>query len=161
MSLDRTSQPNSASQGLGPAWLATALCCLVGLIATGGCYNGDALVDRVRNDALRNRLEEIDLGRYAITMPRNPDTHETTEVEMQIFGSLARYKQKEVVSLLESKEPELRHGAVVAVRQSTADDFTDPDLTALRTRLLEAVNGIIGEPTVQSVGFHQIRFLRH
>ncbi|MEM6331148.1 MAG: flagellar basal body-associated FliL family protein [Planctomycetota bacterium] len=130
------------------------------LAAASGCYNGDALVDRVRNDALRHRLEEIDLGRYSITMPQDMETSETVEVEMHLFGSIARYKQKAVDELLDADQPMLRHRAVMAVRTSGPEDFTDPDLTDLRGRLLEAVNGMLEEPAVQSVGFREIRFVR-
>ncbi|MEM6799148.1 MAG: hypothetical protein AAF589_06510 [Planctomycetota bacterium] len=131
------------------------------LSASTGCYNGDALVDRVRNDALRYRLEEVDLGEYRVTMPRNLDTGETVEVAMHLFGSLARYKQPEVEQMMEKDESLLRYRTVVAVRESTHDDFTDPDFLALRGRLLEAVNGLLPEPAVQSVGFRNIRFMRN
>lgn len=130
------------------------------MLLTTGCYNSEALVERVRNDALRHRLEEIDLGSYGITMPRNPETSETIEVELKLFGSIARYKKSKAKKQLKREDFLLRHRTLMAIRNSTPEDFTEPDLTALRTRLLEAANSVLDEPTIQRVGFHEIRFLR-
>ena len=138
----------------------TAALCVAAVLPCAGCYSGDALVERVRKDALRNRLEEIELGQFTITMPRDPKTSETVEVEMRVFGSLARYKQDEVTERLEEQDYLLRHQTLMAIRESTADDFTDPDLTALRKRLKSIANGLLEEPAIQSVGFHEIRFIR-
>jgi len=131
------------------------------LLLASGCYNGEVLTDRVRKDALRLRQEEVDLGRYSVTMPRDAATAETIEVELEVFGSLARYQRAKVEKQLEDKAFLLRHGAVMAIRNSTGDDFTEPDLTTLRTKLLTVANGLLDEPTLQKVGFHNIRFIRH
>lgn len=128
--------------------------------ACGGCYSDNALIDRVRHDAMRNRLEELDLGRYSLTMPRNPTTTETIEVEMHLFAAVARYRLREVEAVLEQKRYLLRHASLMAIRKSSPDDFTDPDLTALRERLLAATNGLLKESPLQSIGFHDIRFTR-
>ena len=131
------------------------------LVLTVGCYSGEVLVDRVRNDALRLRQEEVDLGRYTVTMPRDPATTEIVEVEMRVFGSLARYQQADVQAQLEEKEFLLRHGALMAIRNSSLADFSEPDLTTLRTKLLAVANGLLEEPNLRKVGFHEIRFVRH
>lgn len=134
-----------------------AACALLGLT---GCYNGDVLVDQVRHDALRHRLEEVDLGRYSLTMPRDPATTATVEVELHLFGSLPRYRQKEVEECLEEKSYRLRHDTLLAIRESAPEDFTDPDLASLRSRLLAVTNSLLDEPSVKSVGFHEVRFTR-
>ncbi|MEM9185474.1 MAG: hypothetical protein AAGB00_03150, partial [Planctomycetota bacterium] len=118
------------------------------------------LVGRVRNDALRHRLEEVDLGRYDITMPRDPFAIETVEIEMHLYGSLPRYRQAEVAEMLEQRSHRLRHDTLIAVRSSSPEDFTDPDLSDLRQRLLAVTNSLLEEPSIQSIGFHQIRFIR-
>lgn len=129
-------------------------------LVCAGCYDSEALVGRVRNDALRHRLEEVDLGSYAITMPRDPDTAETVEVEMKLFGAIARYKMQKVKQQLAEDDYLLRHRTLMAIRESSPEDFTQPDLTALRTRLLAAANSVFDEPVIQRVGFYEIRFLR-
>lgn len=139
---------------------AAPLLTLLALATSSGCYSQTALVERVRNDAMRNRLEEMDLGTYSLTMPRDPATTETVEIEMQLFGTLAHYRVKEVQEQLEAKDYLLRHATLMAIRKSLEDDFADPDLVALRGRLLAATNGLLDEPSVQKVGFHNIRFTR-
>lgn len=131
------------------------------LLPQVGCYNGDVLVERVRHDALRHRLEEVDLGHYNVTMPRDEVTTETVEVAMHLFGSLARYRQAEVESRLEEKNYLLRHATLMAIRTSPPEDFTDPDLEKLRRRILDTTNSMLEEPSLQSIGFHEIRFIRH
>lgn len=138
--------------------LALAACLLLPAV---GCYDGDALVRRVRNDALRDRLEEIDLGWYQITMPRDPRTTETLEVEMHLFGSLARYRQAEVGARLKEKNYLLRHATLMIIRKTNLEDFADPDLTKLRDRIRVVTNQMLDEPSIQTVGFHEIRFMRH
>ncbi|MEN1679539.1 MAG: hypothetical protein AAGJ46_08090 [Planctomycetota bacterium] len=143
-----------------PTATAAQLFALVAGLSSTGCYSGSTLVERVRNDAMRNRLEELELGTYSLTMPRDPATTETVEIELRLFGTLARYRVDEVEKQLEEKDYLLRHATLMAIRKSLDDDFADPDLAALRGRLLAATNALLDEPSVQKVGFHMIRFTR-
>lgn len=155
--------PNASQQAAAPTNRRRATSVLLvaaALAASTGCYDGAALVDRVRNDALKNRMEEVDLGRYSITMPRDVATTETVEVEMHLYGSLPRYRRAEVEGRIEEQGYRLRHETLMAVRGSPLEDFTDPDLAALRERLLATTNNLLQEQSLQSVGFHEIRFTR-
>ena len=49
----------------------TLIAISIGLFSAAGCYDGDALVQRVRDRSIRTRLEEVDLGEFRVTLPRD------------------------------------------------------------------------------------------
>lgn len=126
-----------------------------------GCYSREALVQRFRNDAMKHRVEEIDLGRFSVTMPRDPTLAETVEIDMHIFGTLARYKRDETEDQLEQDQHLFRHRTLLALRESSSEEFTDPDLVKFREKILAAANSVLEEPTIQSIGFHEVRFMKN
>lgn len=131
------------------------------LLTAAGCYDGQVLVDRARHDALRTRIETIDLGKYAVTMPNSHVALGMTEVQVEPFGRTVRYKLDDLGDQIEENEYLLRHAVVMTVRSSEPEDFADPDLKRLRDRLLEAVQDALGNDAIQSIGFNQVRFVRH
>lgn len=141
-----------------------ALAPLVGLLCAclvSGCYSSAELLQRVRNDAMKNRVEEIDLGRFSITMPRDQTLAETLEIDMHVFGTIARYKREAVELQLAEDEHLFRHRTLMAIRDTTAEDFTDPDLEEFRKKILTAANSVLEEPTIKQIGFHEVRFMRN
>jgi hypothetical protein len=140
---------------LCPRLIAPALLLALGL--SSGCYNGAALIDEVRSAALRTRLVEVDLGSYKTTMPRKRSENEATAIELHIFGTVARYRVPEIESHLASDGFRLRHETLAAVRQTTAAELAEPNLTALRTRLENVINEQLGEAPVKSIGFYEVR----
>ena len=55
-------------------------------LLTAGCYDAEAMVKSRRELAIRAQLEEIDLGKFRITLPQ---PNETTEVaEIQSFATV-------------------------------------------------------------------------
>lgn len=136
------------------------MACVAAPLLTG-CYDPQGLVERVRNDAIRTRIEEVDLGKFVITMPRDLGPEGMTEVSFHAFGATARYKREETEELLAEREFLVRHAILLAVRESTPEDFGDPDLANLRQRLLAATNDTLEESPLESVGFYDIRFVRH
>jgi hypothetical protein len=140
---------------LGPRLLAPALLLVLGLAS--GCYDSDALIEEVRSVALQTRLVEVDLGTYKTTMPRKKTDSETTEVELHIFGTVARYRVPEIETHLSADGFRLRHETLAAVRQTTAAELAEPNLTALRTRLEKVINDQLGEAPVKSIGFYEVK----
>lgn len=131
------------------------------LLAVAGCYDGPTLVDRARNDALKSRIEAVDLGRYEITMPKSNGQHGMTEVQVEPFGRVARYKLANTEDLISENEYRLRHAVVLTIRSSDDEDFAEPDLAELRGRLLSAIHEAMDDRAIESIGFHTIRFIRH
>lgn len=135
--------------------------CLLLLSMSGGCYSGEEMVENVRDQVLRDRLEEVDLGTYRLTMPKNPKTTEITEVQMHVFGSTARYLRKDVMQQIEQRQFELRHKTLLTVREAKPEDFVDPDLIKLRQRLITVANEVLAESPIKQVGFYEIRFVKN
>lgn len=127
----------------------------------GGCYNGEALVDRARNHALRTRIETVSLGKFNVTMPTGSDAYGMTEVQVEPFGRAVRYKIADTEDLIEEHQYLLRHAVVLTVRSSKGEDFADPNLTRLRERLLTAVRESLEDDAISSIGFANIRFVTH
>jgi hypothetical protein len=135
--------------------LLVALFLAVGLCA--GCYDGDALIHEVRSAALRTRLVEVDLGLYRTTMPRKRNQSEATEIKLHIFGTVPRYRIPEIEKQLKADGYRLRHETLAAMRQSTAQELAEPDLTALRTRLEKVINAQLADAPVKSIGFYEVQ----
>jgi hypothetical protein len=140
-----------------PARYLVALPSALIIAAVSGCYDGAALVEEVRSEAVRTRLAEVDLGTYRVTMPRDNATNTFTELELHIFGTAPSYHVPRIESRLTSEGYRLRHEMLVAVRVSTSEELADPELTQLRARIERVVNDVLGESPIQAVGFYQLR----
>ena len=126
-----------------------------------GCFNSEKLVARVRNHAIRTRIDEVKLGQYRVTLPRNPLTGEMAEVDVRVYGETLRYKINEIEDELKASAPEIEDHTLKVLRETTREQLADPELTDLRTKLLASMNDVLtGEP-LKSVGFYEVRFLRH
>ena len=133
--------------------LATAL---ASLILSTGCYDGNAIVNEVRSEALRTRLVEVDLGRFRTTMPRASNTSASTELKLHIFGTVPRYRVPEIEQHLKSDGFRLRHETLMAVRKATPEELAEPSLSRLRARIEKVVNQNLKEAPVKTVGFYEL-----
>jgi hypothetical protein len=129
---------------------------LSALALVSGCYDGEALVKEAQSTALTTSLAEVDLGEYATTLPRDPNTGTFTSVELHIFGTVPRSRLSEVKKQIQADGYRVRHEALAAVRRSTREEFTDPKFTALRTRLEQVVNKVLADAPLKGVGFYQL-----
>ncbi len=130
---------------------------LVATLACPGCYDGKVIIERVRSAALRNRLEEIDLGTFRTTMPRDPATNGFAEVEIHIFGTAPRYRVKSIERQLEDDDYHLRHDALTTLRNMSNDELAEPDLDVLRERFLRVANQLLDDAPIKSIGFYSVR----
>lgn len=129
---------------------------LLGLGGVSGCYDGNALLKQAEAAALSTTLAEVDLGTFQTTLPRDANTGVFTTVELHVFGTVPRAKLSEVKTQLQVDEYRLRHDTLVAVRQSTRDELTDPELAKLRARIINVVNKILANSPAKEIGFYQI-----
>ena len=128
-------------------------------VATAGCYDAESLIAKVNDEASRMRLEEVELGVYRTTLPRTSDSMATVTLELELFGFIAKKDVPDAQVRLSEAESLMRHDILVAVRQSTADEFADPELQAVRTRVLQVANDLLeGEP-IQSIGLKSMTYL--
>ncbi|MDA8746154.1 hypothetical protein N9N28_16130 [Rubripirellula amarantea] len=128
-------------------------------VATIGCYDSKSLIEEVRNQAIRTRLDEVKLGYFRTTLPRSDADATAMEVEVELFGTAVRYKIPELEKVIERDGYRLRQALMVALRQTTQTEIADPNLTTFRERLLEVVNAELMETPIESLGFRTVRFI--
>ncbi len=138
---------------------------LAALLAVGlslsmqlGCFNAEALIESRRLVAIKARLEEIDLGKYRISLPQTESVTETIEVNFHVFGQVANRDMETVSQLLESSRPEIRDQLLVVTRNLSEAELEDPELSSLREHIAKVVNNTLEGDPVQSVGFYNFRY---
>ncbi|MCO6044006.1 hypothetical protein NG895_08805 [Aeoliella sp. ICT_H6.2] len=132
---------------------------VIGCLATAGCYDGKRLVEAARNQAIRTRLDEVDLGEYRTTLPRYDADSSAMEIVVELYGTAIRYKIPDVEKTIEQDDYRLRQAVIIALRRTTAAEIADPHLTTFRERLLTVVNAELGETPIESLGFRTVRFI--
>jgi hypothetical protein len=133
-----------------------AACVLVGLATCAGCYDGHALVERARSAAQQTRLAEVDLGTFRTTLPKNSETNALTDLKLHFFGTVPRYRVPAIERQVKAEEYRLRHEVLAALRTASVEELAEPNLTELRRRIEEVVNGILEESPVNAIGFYSL-----
>ncbi len=136
------------------------LCCYwpVVFLLLAGCFDADALIEARRKIAVLARLEEVDLGKFRLTLSRPYQNDEMAEIQFHAFGQVANRDLDQVTDSLETYGPELRHRLLMAARQLKLEDLEDARLDLLRTQIANVINETLpGEP-LQSVGFYQFSY---
>jgi hypothetical protein len=157
--MEQNREPNATTAPLASPrvfrWLIFAL--LAACFLAGGCYDSKVLLEQVQSDALRNQLHEVDLGYYHTTMPRNPATRTYTEMELRLFGMVPQYRVGAIEKQLQSDGYRLRFETLAAIRESSEEELTEPDLTRLRARLTEVANNVLDDAPFKSIGLEDFR----
>jgi hypothetical protein len=141
----------------GCAAVAGTAILLAAVLVSPGCYDGKVIIERVRSAALRNRLDEVDLGAFRTTMPRDPTTNALAEIEIHIFGTAPRYRVESIEKQLEGDDYWFRHETLLAVRNASLEELAEPDLTKLRQRIEQVANHILDDAPIKSIGFYDVR----
>jgi hypothetical protein len=119
----------------------------------GGCYDGREMVDRVLQRIADDHLAEVDLGTYQITLPRSDDDPLVTSIRLEIVGAVERRNARAVTRELAEVETSLRHATILALRQSERSELLEPDLKALRHRIMTVTAEHIREAPIRSIAF--------
>ena len=109
------------------------------------------MVEARRAVAIMARLEEVDLGKFRVSIPRPSETTEVAEIQFRVYGHVANRDLKLVQESLETRGPQLRHSMLLATRQLDLKEIEDPQ----RVHLTEVVNDTLPGDPLQSVGFYQ------
>lgn len=126
-----------------------------------GCYDPQAIIQRVRSNAIRTRLEELDLGVIPVTLPRDKQLGDMLRMELHLFGMLPRHKLADAEKQFAERRHLILHDLLVALRQATPEELVEPDFSLLCGRLRSTVNHRLeGEP-VQSIGCYAVQFSLH
>jgi hypothetical protein len=129
------------------------------LLACIGCYDANALIEQIRTDALRNRLQEVDLGTFRTTMPRDPKTNLLMQMELHLFGTAPQYRIHTIEERLESEGYRLRSETLAAIRKTNGGELAEPDLTHLRNRLEQVVNNVLSDAPINSLGIEELKIV--
>ncbi len=129
-------------------------CCAA--LALPGCYNSGQMVERARNRALATRLEEVDLGSYRITLPFDELSGARTELVLELVGTARRYRTGDIENRVESQRCLLRQGTIAAARLTTPEELADPQMAALRARLLAVTNDVLGDDAVDTLAIAEL-----
>jgi hypothetical protein len=103
-------------------------------------------------------MDEIDIGKFRITLPREPGAPGGGVVEFHAFGQVARRDYDEVAAALKLNEPELRYKVLLLVRDITRKDLDEPKLQNLRDNIAKIANSGLEERLVKNVGFYSFTF---
>lgn len=131
------------------------------LAGVAGCYDGERLIEQVRAQAVRTRLEEAAIGEFNVTLPRDDVAGETTEVRLRVFAESERFKIEDILREVEAKRALIEDQAIRTLREASRDELAEPGLDSLRERLLMVLNSVLTDSPLESVGFYEVRFLRH
>lgn len=135
---------------------------LCACVVCPGCYDTKALVDQVRADARRSQTHEIKIGKFHTTLPRDLNRATITVLELELFGTVPQYRIPAIEKQLKADGFKLRHDTLVAIRQTTDEELTEPNLGKLRNRLMQVANTVLEGGPIQSIGVENIRIVeRH
>jgi hypothetical protein len=140
--------------------LRSAACLLGMLAAVPGCYDGELLVREARSSAVSTRVAEIDLGQFLTTLPRDRKDNSFTELEVHLFATVPRSRAAAVKRQLTLEDYRLRHDLLAALRGASSAELAEPSLALLRDRIERAVNAVLSEPAVKSIGFYAMTLRR-
>jgi hypothetical protein len=150
-----------ATPGIRPARVprgAAALCAAALLVA--GCYDGAVLVDRVRKHVISNRIEEVPLGSFRVTLPRDNRTTQTPVVEVRLFGETLRRDRADIERQLKQRAFLVHDRAMTTLRRATREELYEPSLDKLRGRLLKAINDSLDDAPLTAVGISDFRLIQ-
>jgi len=139
-------------------WKRLRFCWPTACLLLSGCFDAEAMIGDRHKIAILARLEEVDLGKFRLTLPRPVQSSDIAEIQFHAFGHVANRDLGEVTEAIETYGPELRHRLLLAARQLQLGNIEDPRLDLLRTQIAAVFNETLpGEP-LQSVGFYRFDY---
>jgi hypothetical protein len=135
------------------------LAAILGLAPTVvGCFDRNTLVEAKQEESILVQLDEIDLGKFRITLPGALPATNGGIVEFHAFGQVAKRDRAKVSTTLKLNEPEFRYRLILAVRSMTEKELTQPALKRLRSELTKLANAPLEHGEIKSVGFYEFAF---
>jgi len=131
---------------------------VIGCMLASGCFNAESMIEAHRAVAIRARLEEVDLGEFHVSLPQPAETTAVAEIQFHAFGQVANRDLDGVKESLEKNGTQLRHRLLLATRHLTPEEINDPELTSLRTHIVDVFNESLPGAPLQSVGIYHFRF---
>lgn len=127
---------------------------LLALLPVAGCYDGEALVVQAKIEASHGMREEVDLGKYYVTLPRRADKSTTVSLDIHVFTSVPAADVAKLEEQLEKNMHRLRHDTILTLRQAASEELVDPALAALRERVANVARQTLTAVSIDTIGFH-------
>jgi hypothetical protein len=128
------------------------------VVALSGCYDGSALVQAQHDEVNLVRMDEVDLGKFRITLPRVPGASGGGVVEFHAFGQVARRDHDDVAKAFELNGPELRYRVLLLVRSLDRKELDEPKLQKLRDDIAKLANASLEHKMIKNVGFYSFTY---
>jgi flagellar basal body-associated protein FliL len=95
---------------------------------------------------------EVDLGQFSVTAFQ-PASNNTLRIDFHLYGTLNPKVEKEFLRLKEENLHRFRDQVIVTVRSAEIADLTDAGLSAIKRKILEKTNRLLGKSLLRSVIF--------
>ncbi len=123
------------------------------VVAVGGCYDAADLVAQAKEKASLKQLEEIDLGEFSVTLPREEGSTTIVAVRIHPFANVSKQRVHVISEQLGKLRPALRHKVILAVRKATPEELIEPELIRLQERVRRVAITELDAAPIHSIGF--------
>jgi hypothetical protein len=131
-----------------------ALVQIGGLLAPlAGCYDGAAMVARISRRVSDDHREEVDLGRYEVTLPRSDDDPVATTLNLEVVATVHRDNASALKRQLAAVETRLRHATILALRKTNRNELLEPKLQSLHDRVEATTEELLTAASIESIAF--------
>lgn len=143
-----------------PRRLAAAVTSTLLCLPLGGCFDAEALLETQRSAARLDELQEVDLGKYRISLAQDAENPQIkiAEVFFHAFGRIPYRDLQPARRSLEEHRADFEHQILLAIRELQVEQLEDPELSELRQTILNAVNHTIPGAPIESIGFYSFGF---
>jgi len=140
--------------GLGPflSWMLVSLSLVI-----AGCSGDAEATAPSEEDVLVDNTTavEVDLGEFSVTIPES-GSNSSFVLDFSLYGMADGEFEGTIEEHLEDTEKRVRNKIVIAVRKLTREQLLDPTLAGVKTPIRDAVNEVLGDMPLTSVGFRSI-----
>jgi hypothetical protein len=123
------------------------------LAGLGGCYDGQAMVERISQRVSDDHREEVDVGSYQVTLPRLSDDPVATTVRLDVVATVHRKHADQFKRQLEDVRSHLRHATIITLRACRREELLEPDLATLHERIESTTEKYLTETPIDSIDF--------
>jgi hypothetical protein len=119
----------------------------------GGCYDGQAMVARISQHVWDDRREEVDLGVYQVTLPREAGDLLATTVRLEVVATIHRQNAREFKRQLKEVQAHLRHATILTLRSCKRETLLEPALATLHERIEATTAKYLTAAPIESIAF--------
>jgi len=119
---------------------------------------GGVVPDLTPHTETASSAVEVPLGDYSITISQ-ANSNLSLRVDFQLFGTVLEKEKGKLETAFERNKHRFRENIILKIRDSTAEDLSDPGLGLIKRRILETSNTVLGMPILQTVVFSQFSYV--